>query len=169
MIELKFTRGRTALLSDEDVDLLSTHSWNCGTKNNIQGVLGKFNAIKPRRLLHHVILERSLGLRPSPQHQADHINGIRLDNRRENLRWCLPTQNAWNTKIRKGTQFKGVCKLSSGRFMVRIMANGTRISLGTFATIEAAARAYDEAAQRAMGEFARLNFPTDNVNARAEI
>jgi EREBP-like factor len=76
----------------------------------------------------------------------------------------LPTENAWNTRVRKGTTFKGV-RLQGNRFIARIMANGLRVYLGTFATAEEAARAYDKVARRTMGEFARPNFPPDRVNA----
>src|SRR5262249_41749362 len=52
--------------------------------------------------------------------------------------------------------FKGVSRHGS-RWRARIQVNGKKISLGTFASPEAAAQAYDEAAKRYYGEFAKTN------------
>ena len=90
---------------------------------------------------------------------VDHINGDRLDNRRANLRLCDRAQSTWNRGPRGGRKFKGVTMLPSGRWQSYITARGCQQYLGLFNTAEEAAAAYDDAARRLHGEFARLNFP----------
>lgn len=46
-----------------------------------------------------------------------------------------------------------------GRYRAQIYLDYKQIWLGEFSSKEAAARAYDEAAIKFHGEFARLNFP----------
>lgn len=96
---------------------------------------------------------------------VDHANGDGLDNRRENLRRATSAQNARNAHKRAQctSQYKGVNWDANGRlsWRARIRVDRKLIHIGRFATEEEAARAYDEAARRLHGEFARVNFPVD--------
>jgi hypothetical protein len=74
-------------------------------------------------------------MNPTPGLLVDHRNGDTLDNRRENLR----------------------------RWIARIYHQGKRIWLGIFDAEIEAAKAYDAAAPKYHGEFARLNFPRQDV------
>ena len=47
----------------------------------------------------------------------------------------------------------------SGKWRAQIQLNGKRVSIGSFATQEEAARAYDQRAREAQGARAKLNFP----------
>lgn len=91
---------------------------------------------------------------------VDHRNGDGLDNRRSNLRQATHAQNSANQKVRDGaaSRFKGVTPWLKG-WRARIGVNYKTHHIGCFKTEEEAARAYDEAAIAAFGEFARLNFP----------
>ena len=53
--------------------------------------------------------------------------------------------------------YKGVRKEKNGKFMARITVDGKSIHLGTFATADKAAEAYDSAALTHFGEFALTN------------
>jgi hypothetical protein len=92
-----------------------------------------------------------------PDHQIDHINCIKDDNRICNLRPCNDSQNQMNrAKCRGTSRYKGV-DLHQGRWRARIRpGDGTRLNLGYFTTEDAAGAAYAEAAAKFHGEFARV-------------
>lgn len=88
---------------------------------------------------------------------VDHIDGNKLNNTDENLRRCTHQQNMVN-RSSKTNKFRGVFKIKGcSTFRARIKANQVQINLGHFKTQEDAARAYNEAAIKYFGEFARLN------------
>jgi hypothetical protein len=91
----------------------------------------------------------------------DHQDGDPRNNRRQNLRPAKQSQNMCNRDIPPNKAgFKGVCKtgnIGGKPYWARISINGRRIYLGVYDTAEAAARAYNKAALKYHGEFARLN------------
>jgi hypothetical protein len=92
---------------------------------------------------------------------VDHINRIRCDNRRDNLRVCDQAENLRNRRSFRGTsRFKGVhWNERAHKWVATICLNRKLIHLGYFDDELAAARAYDEKARELFGPFAYLNFP----------
>ena len=123
------------------------------------------NIIKPNcrattMRLNRVIMDAPPGL------LVDHRNGVSLDNRRSNLRLATHAENACNRpKIRSKTssRYIGVYfEKRTGRWTSKIRIHGKRLWLGRFASELDAAHAYDKAAMKYHGEFARLNFPQES-------
>jgi len=163
--ELKLTQGVVALIDAEDFDRLNAWPWYPATKKKANrtyvypythwripgsGDPGKYVSL----MMHQMLMMIPRGMR------GDHINGDTLDNRKQNLRIVTHSQNLWNMGARDGKRFKGIdYREQKGKWRARIMIDRQVTFLGYFDTDEEAARAYDEAAKRFQGEYARLNFP----------
>lgn len=95
-----------------------------------------------------------------PENEIDHLNGVRSDNRFDNLRSVTRAQNMTNKGSYKNstTGFKGVhFNKKMQRFVAHIQLSGRRRHLGTFATAEDARLAYLSAAREAFGYSARTS------------
>jgi hypothetical protein len=92
-----------------------------------------------------------------PPHEIDHVNGDPSDDRIVNLRSCTHRENSLNRRGRGASGLKGVCQRANGRWCATISLDGKNTHLGSFDTKEEAAAAYDAAARRHYGEFARTN------------
>lgn len=138
--------GRLAIVDAADYDRASRVRWRGGNGY----IRGHLNGVDIQ--LHRFIL------RYSGKQEIDHINGSILDNRRSNLRICTRKQNRRNRRLSSANTsgYKGVSFIR-GRWRTTIGVDGKATYLGTFSTPEAAAHAYNEAAVKYFGEFARLN------------
>lgn len=155
MREIPLTRGMVALVDDTDHPMLSQLTWYARTNGH-----GNWYAITGRRChMHRLILCPPVGV------EIDHANGDGLDNRRANLRYATRAENSRNLQrpARRLSSFKGVHPSKSGKWFARVNFEHQVIHLGSFVLEEDAARAYDAAALRYFGEFARLNFPIEMV------
>lgn len=92
-----------------------------------------------------------------PQHDIDHINGIRDDNRLSNLREATRSQNLANRRPKHGG-YKGVCYVKrTSRWAATVSKNGNTVFHKTYATEEEARDAYIAAAKEHHGQYARAS------------
>jgi hypothetical protein len=164
MRKIALANGRgIALVDDEDYDRLAQFSW----QRSGRGLYVSTGINRGRRdgkwVITNVLMHRMV-LRDWLSPVVDHISGDILDNRKANLRSGTRADNSHNTrKYGRPTSsiFKGVSLVrSSGHWVAHIKSERNRNkNLGTYATQEEAARAYDAAARRLYGEFACVNFP----------
>jgi hypothetical protein len=141
-----------ALVDDDDFEFLIQWSWLVSPR----GYPIRNNG-KSKVFMHRVVMKARDGV------QIDHINGIKHDNRRANLRFATCSQNAINRPGKKtrryGAAFKGIFRCTeTGKWRARIRIDNKNVNLGTHHTQEEAARAYDREAKKLFGEFAVLNF-----------
>lgn len=96
-------------------------------------------------------------MQPKPNEQVDHIDGNPLNNTRSNLRIVTNQQNQMaRHKAVSKTGYKGVAKHGNG-WRAQIKFNQKQIRLGTYATPEKAAKAYNQAAIALFGNHAVIN------------
>ena len=154
MKKIPLTRGRVALVDDEDYERLAQYKWYCTWHNYAVRDVG------PRLIsMASEVLQT--------ENRVDHKNNNSLNNQRYNLRECTVSQNAFNTKKIKGasSKYKGVSFQRSRKLWYTcisfrdIFGQKAKIFLGRFEVEKDAAKAYDEAARRYQGKFATLNFP----------
>lgn len=162
MATLTSTNGIEFQVDDDDVDILSSYRWGAYVMNKDSTgkryVMGRVNG---RRA---VYLHRFL-MQPKRSETVDHINLNPLDNRRSNLRIASRSQQGMNREkpSNNTSGFKGVYwDKARGRWKAQIKTKGVYKGLGRFSTPEQAAVAYDDAAKKLHGEFAVLNFPSNN-------
>lgn len=93
-----------------------------------------------------------------PKDQVDHINGVKIDNRACNLREATNSQNGKNLKLSKAnkTGIAGVCWSERYQnYRAYIKVEHKQKYLGTFKTIEDAAKARNDAEDLYFGEWKR--------------
>ena len=171
MATVQLTNGVTVLVDKKDVDRVTRHNWYYHTCGANKPARARTKIGGQWVYMHRYILDLW-----DRDKFVDHINGDPLDNRRDNLRVCVNSQNCQNSKKQKTmrgdpctSKYKGVSLSTSkpfggkyGEYTYWRAGVGVDCAwhyIGQFKTEEDAARAYDKKAAELHGEFARLNFP----------
>ena len=92
--------------------------------------------------------------------QVDHIDGNKLNNHKANLRLATLWQNTFNVSKRQHTTsiYKGVYwHKGANKWCAFLWFNQKYVYLGLHMSEVEAAKAYNEAATKYFGEFAKLN------------
>lgn len=149
--------GFEAIVDANDYDWLMKYNW--AVNNN--GYAYRPSLIADNKKGAAILMHRQIMNTPQGM-DTDHINGNKLDNRRANLRICTNAQNMRNAKKHYGdkatSKYKGVSwKKRQQRWQAAIAVDDKDIHLDTFSTDIEGAIAYNEAAKKYYGEFARLN------------
>lgn len=156
---IALTREKYALVDASDLPILDGYAWHVYPSRHTWYASHSLSAGTT------IFMHRFL-MNAKERSEVDHINGNGLDNRRSNLRICTHVQNNHNRRKRLGTssQYKGVWYYARyGTWRASIRVEGILKTIGRYANEEDAARAYDFAAKNHFGEFARLNFPFDEL------
>jgi hypothetical protein len=154
--QIELTRGFVTVVDDEDFKQLSFFKWYA-----LKGAKGVYAARRnvPGELPTIILMHRLLLNAPDGV-EVDHIDNDSLNNTRANLRFATKSQNGASTRRFDDTgQVKRTRGIGfyRGKWTASIKVNGKSIYLGRYETEEAAKNAYDAAALKHFGEFARLN------------
>ena len=144
-----------AIIDDEDFERINKYNWIISSNGYAVHYKSKNRKYLGIIRMHRIILD-------TPRDKfIDHINGNKLDNRKQNLRFATNSQNQANAKIRSTNKsgFRGVSFHNwSGKWIVGIKVMGKSINLGYFSNPKEAAMAFDDAAKIYQGKFAKTNF-----------
>lgn len=160
MKTIPLTRGKVALVDDEDHEWLSYWKWQAMPvfRSNILFKAARTSYPPPRKT---ISMAREI-MNAKSNDLIDHKNRNPLDNRKSNLRLATHSQNAWNRGASNPkSSFKGVYPTGNRRNPWQSFAvkNKTKHYFGVFPTAIEAAKEYDRRIIRLFGEYAVLNFP----------
>ena len=154
--------GLFVIFDDEDYDLVMKFKWSLSRKGYAQArvpvKLAKQYPVKGIHMQRLLLWDKvNKGL------IVDHINGNKLDNRKENLRLVTMSQSNMNRgrihferRQKMVSKYKGVF-WDRAKWRSSITVNGKKIYLGRFADEREAAVAYNKAALLYHGKFSCLN------------
>ena len=152
MPEIILSQGEVAVVDEEDFDYLNQWKW-CVLK--VEKLCYAVRSIKGSVvLMHRQLLDVPKG------EEIDHRDGDGLNNCRSNLRTCNHQQNHYNLRnqINTSSIYKGVYwDKDRSRWRVSLKVEGKVKRLGRFKDEVLAALAYNKAATKYHGEYARLN------------
>lgn len=119
-----------------------------------------YGSVREDRYLHLIVMSKSPRLHG---YQIDHKDRNPLNNRKNNLRWVTPSQNARNSKKRSRiftSEYRGVHKTKvnkSNPWVSQIKIDGKAKHLGCFKTARDAAIAYNKISAELYGEYGWKN------------
>jgi len=155
MKTIGLTCSKVAIVDDDTFDYLNQWKW----QYDGHGYASRRETIGYKKsktvLMHREIIGTPKGM------ETDHINGNGLDNRKSNLRICTTSQNGMNRdkQLNNTSGYKGVrFDKRGGKWQAYIRFDHKFVHLGLFIDAKEAAKAYDIAALRLFGKFAKTNF-----------
>lgn len=137
--KIQLTKGKYAIVDDEDYDFLSQWKWYCNPQGYAvrENYIGIDNGKKTRKTIrmHRIINKTPNNL------EVDHIDGNRLNNQKINLRNVSHEKNMFNLGIAKNNKsgYSGISwHKETKKWRAYINLKGKQIYLGIYKTIEEA-------------------------------
>lgn len=148
-------RDRVFLISPEDIELIKKYTWYVAKSGYVERKDWAKGANITKRIHKAVMPDAPM---------VDHINGIKTDNRRCNLRFCTKSTNAMNTGLPSDNKLgcKGIVRRTEwnyrGRevYRVSVVVNKRRIDLGTYHSLQEAIDARVVGEKKYFGEYRRI-------------
>jgi len=156
MKEIRLTKGQCTIVDDEDFEYLNQFKWTAQKRTHKHGVV--YYAFRSEGKKYISMANRILNNKTKCF--IDHIDNNPLNNQKSNLRLCNRSQNGINRLGWGKVKYKGVTIDKKGKysyFRARIMVDKKTYNIGTFSSEIDAAIAYNVAAKKHFGEFAKLN------------
>ena len=152
IMAIPLSQGLFALVDGDDYEWLMQWKWHA--HQGRKSFYAARNESGGMVLMHRQILNAPIGM------ETDHIYHNGLDNRRDNIRLCTPSQNQANQNRRGGTSVhKGVSwREGKNIWRAQIECNRKVLHIGSYHNELDAAKAYDKKAKELFGDFAYLNF-----------
>jgi len=152
-IKLGGKKGGIAIVSVEDFDILSKYKWYLDKNGYVQGTVNG----KSMKMTHLI-------MNAARRQIVDHINRIRTDNRRSNLRIStrlLNGQNRGKSKLKTppSSIYRGIHRRRNGKYNASIILENVMHYLGTFNTELEAVEAWDMFIVHNKLDHIQLNFP----------
>lgn len=151
------TRGKIAIVDAADYEHLNQFNWCAKKMGRTWYAVRTFKRSDGKRCeskMHREVMNAPDGM------GVDHMDGNGLNNTRDNLRLATHRQNCFNSQSRQNSssKYKGVnWHRQNRKWTAQIRINEKPLYLGIFEDEKDAARAYNAAAIKFYGEFARLN------------
>lgn len=164
---IQLSQGKVATVDADMYEWLMQWKWSALKKVTHAGLV-RWYAIRntPRPQKRFVYMHIAL-LCPPAGAEVDHKDGDGLHNWLENLRVATHQENLMNRQhlaLNKTSIHLGVSwHAKTRKWRANITLDGKQIYLGLFANEDDAARARDAASRRYFGQFARMNFPVEDV------
>lgn len=154
MKTIPISRGKQALVDDQDYAALSPFKWTAQRRKYT------FHAAryegKKYVYMHRLIMQAETGV------EIDHKDGNGLNNQRDNLRNATRSQNVRGFRggrINKTSKYRGVYfQRNANKWRASIKLEDKRLHLGLFESEFSAALAYDKKCRKLFGPFASPNF-----------
>lgn len=133
---IPLTRGKSAIVSDDDFEEIAKRKW-CFSGN---GYAITHTVNRRKEFMHRVIMKAD------PGQLIDHINRDSLDNRRENLRFSNKSLNSHNAGAHKNSKsgIRGVYR-AKGLWEASLKINYKNVYRKLFKTLEEAIKGRKQA------------------------
>jgi len=157
MKRIKLTKGKYAIVDNEDYPYLSRFDWQTSSTETTRGVIGygATTAINGK-----IIYMNRFLLKSKSNYRVSYKNGNHLDCRKKNLFYSASTDILHRCKKRVGatSKYKGVSfNKNRGKYCVAITKQRVAYYLGYFINERDAGLAYNKKAKELYGELAYQN------------